>query len=331
VTGEPLSLGRRRNEANELKIKGCLILSTSPLAQPARKPLGAVSISHKRPLYRGRRRRHTGKERDYETGLYYYGARYLDGKTSRWISGDPAIGDYVPGPGQGPNKLSGMGGVYNTVNFHVYHYSNNNPVKYTDSDGREIEWVQGKNVKDEQMAAIKAETDSLMNSGTMAGDRYKELYDNKDVKVTINVNLTGDSDCDAENWDNATNGMGSNSTVNINVNDTRNYENESVARDTGATLAHEVSGHAYDNYKGLSPYHAKNGTWPGRFKSEQTATAMENEYRSFKGLNQRTKYGGNWYMPIYTKAQNMWYAYSATFVDGKFYNRDEKPPKIWRP
>ena len=31
--------------------------------------------------------RFTGKEYDQETGLYYYGARYLDPKTSRWVSG----------------------------------------------------------------------------------------------------------------------------------------------------------------------------------------------------------------------------------------------------
>ncbi len=35
----------------------------------------------------------TGKELDEETGLYYYGARYLDQKTSRWLSTDPALGD----------------------------------------------------------------------------------------------------------------------------------------------------------------------------------------------------------------------------------------------
>jgi RHS repeat-associated protein len=41
--------------------------------------------------------RFTGKERDGETGLCYYGARYLDSKASRWLSTDPAVGDYVPG------------------------------------------------------------------------------------------------------------------------------------------------------------------------------------------------------------------------------------------
>lgn len=33
-------------------------------------------------------------------------------------------------------NLPGMGGIYNTVNFHLYHYAGNNPVKYTDPTGR---------------------------------------------------------------------------------------------------------------------------------------------------------------------------------------------------
>ena len=32
---------------------------------------------------------------------------------------------------------AGEGGVYNTVNLNVYHYAGNNPVKYTDPDGRQ--------------------------------------------------------------------------------------------------------------------------------------------------------------------------------------------------
>ena len=38
-------------------------------------------------------------------------------------------------------NLSGMGGVFNTVNLHLYHYAGNNPVKYVDPDGRDIEEV----------------------------------------------------------------------------------------------------------------------------------------------------------------------------------------------
>ena len=86
--------------------------------------------------------RFTGKEMDEETGLYYYGARYLDPKYSRWLSGDPALSDYIP---KAPiddeakkhnEKLPGMGGVFNVVNLHLYHYAGNNPVKYTDPDGK---------------------------------------------------------------------------------------------------------------------------------------------------------------------------------------------------
>lgn len=67
-----------------------------------------------------------------ETGLYYYGARYLDPKYSRWLSGDPALNDYMAGSSVGED------GIYNTVNFNVYHYGGNNPIKYTDPDGRNI-------------------------------------------------------------------------------------------------------------------------------------------------------------------------------------------------
>ena len=78
-----------------------------------------------------------------ETGVNYYGARYLDPKYSRWLSGDTALSDYIPkAPIDDEAKkhnenLPGMGGIYNTVNLHLYHYAGNNPVKYTDPDGKD--------------------------------------------------------------------------------------------------------------------------------------------------------------------------------------------------
>jgi RHS repeat-associated protein len=56
------------------------------------------------------------KERDVETGLYYYGARYYDPRISLWASVDPMAGKY---PGLSP-----------------YNYCLNNPVKMVDPDGK---------------------------------------------------------------------------------------------------------------------------------------------------------------------------------------------------
>ena len=72
----------------------------------------------------------TGKEKDEETGLYYYGARYLDPKYSLWKSTDPALSEYMSG------SDAGEGGVYNHINLNLYHYAGNNPINYIDPDGR---------------------------------------------------------------------------------------------------------------------------------------------------------------------------------------------------
>jgi RHS repeat-associated protein len=111
--------------------------------------------------------RFTGKERDKETGLYYYGARYLDPKDSRWLSVDPAMGDYVPNAGQDAGKLPGMGGVFNYVNLHMYHYAGNNPVKYTDPDGEIIFQVAQRYV----MNANTYQDEKLGGSDTSVGKK----------------------------------------------------------------------------------------------------------------------------------------------------------------
>ena len=61
-----------------------------------------------------------GKELDEETGLYYYGARYLDPTGAMWLSVDPLFEKYV---GMSP-----------------YNYCAGNPVKLVDVDG-EAPWI----------------------------------------------------------------------------------------------------------------------------------------------------------------------------------------------
>ena len=38
-----------------------------------------------------------GKELDEETGLYYYGARYYDARTSEWLAVDPVADEFLGG------------------------------------------------------------------------------------------------------------------------------------------------------------------------------------------------------------------------------------------
>ena len=77
------------------------------------------------------------------------GARYLDPRYSMWISTDPALGEYIPAAPVSDEarkhneNLPGIGGLYNFVNFNLYHYTGNNPVKYTDPTGMVVDLLIG--------------------------------------------------------------------------------------------------------------------------------------------------------------------------------------------
>jgi RHS repeat-associated protein len=64
----------------------------------------------------------TGKERDAETGLDYFGARYMSSAQGRFTSPDePFAGQHTDEP----------------QSWNMYVYVRNNPLRYTDPDGRD--------------------------------------------------------------------------------------------------------------------------------------------------------------------------------------------------
>lgn len=76
-------------------------------------------------------KRFVGKEKDEETGLSYFGARYEDARTGRFISVDP-VRVVDPMTSKTNEKL-----LLNPQRLNVYAYALNNPYRYVDPDGRE--------------------------------------------------------------------------------------------------------------------------------------------------------------------------------------------------
>jgi len=78
-----------------------------------------------------------GKELDRETNLSYYGARYLDMKTSLWLNVDP-LATYNP-IFEEEFYFDGQhnGGIYNSGNLSNYNYCYQNPILYVDPNGKQ--------------------------------------------------------------------------------------------------------------------------------------------------------------------------------------------------
>ena len=84
-----------------------------------------------------------GKELDSETNLTYFGARYLDMKTSLWLNTDPLSG-YNPIQ-ETEHYIDGQhnNGVFNPMNHNTYGYTYNNPVIYVDPTGKQAYFIHG--------------------------------------------------------------------------------------------------------------------------------------------------------------------------------------------
>ena len=95
-----------------------------------------------------------GKELDKETGLYYYGARFYDPRTSLWLSVDPKVEKYP--------------------NLTPYNYCADNPVFFTDPDGTTIVYSGAMNSK--QLRLLITANILASQHSEIFHSIYKELY-----------------------------------------------------------------------------------------------------------------------------------------------------------
>lgn len=109
---------------------------------------------------------HTGKERDAETGLDYFGARYFSGAQGRFTSPDKPFADQH---------------VYDPQSWNLYIYARNNPLRFLDLHGeaviesRKIQTyrVQGRSASEafanaRQVSGFKSESGERMSGLTLS-------------------------------------------------------------------------------------------------------------------------------------------------------------------
>ena len=139
----------------------------------------------------------TSKELDSETGLYYFGARYYDPRTSVWQSPDPILEKYLP-TGGNANNLAGNGGVYNPLNLAMYIYAHQNPLKFTDPDGNEISVkVEGANVRihlTAQATGSKASAATEKQFKTSVEKEFSGTFGKYKVATTVDIKTGGKVD-----------------------------------------------------------------------------------------------------------------------------------------
>ncbi len=132
-------------------------------------PFGTTSYQSRNHDISQKRYRYTGKERDEETGLYYYGARYYAAWLGRWASTDPAM--FVDG-------------------YNLYVYTTNNPIRFIDKKGeKEIQPFLPEELKREDITRainIFSKSDiSKTNMGQKVCNKLNELMEEDEIGIEV--------------------------------------------------------------------------------------------------------------------------------------------------
>jgi RHS repeat-associated protein len=230
--------------------------------------------------------RYTGKERDTESGLDYFGARYYASSMGRWMSPDwSAKAEAVP-----------YSILDNPQSLNLYSYGWNNPLSNRDEDGHEIDLTgsdKDKLAEQQRLAANASKTDK---NGLSESSLFKQTTD-KDGKTTLTldkdaaknfqgshsdgynlltgaINATPVITVQMSNFDSFTGRPDSNGNVTVNLNRNvsgidlvsplRGFDGQVIPNPFQIIAGHEVLGHAYQQdimHRGIQGTSADREMW----------------------------------------------------------------------
>ena len=190
------------------------------------------------------------KELDEETGLYYYGARYLNPTNGMWLSVDPLW-----------EKYAGMS---------PYNYCADNPVKLVDVDGREVD-ING--LTDEQLKIFNENMNSLRESSPLFNKLYSALETSKN-RYTIKVGKTSGIKDENEKVVSYVDGQYSPKTNAITF--------LSIDKTGTAAVVAEEFFHAYQLSENKEKY--ANGEFNYEFEAKVFTTAVCSEYLGYEDI-----------------------------------------------
>lgn len=218
----------------------------------------------------------TGKERDAETGLDFFGARYFSSAQGRWTSADwSAIPEPIPYA-----KLD------NPQSLNLYQYSLNNPLSLRDDDGHEIIYITtGPGALKNQQTVRDSVTAILANPNTKGYlNKFVGTAPGTPDLVIQNGDLSaGDSKTTAPDGTPGTSTVMGNTDPNITTDGQSGgpiitIDNRTTAGETPSVLTHE-SVHAGESQKNPAQFaedsKAEAGLAHDKRPQEQRANAVQ--------------------------------------------------------
>lgn len=256
----------------------------------------------------------TGKERDSETGLDYFGARYYGSNMGRFMSPDEFTGgpvEFWGGTRGRPGPLP-YADITNPQSLNKYAYAYNNPLRYIDPDGHKVALSGSAQDQEEEKKRLIAnaskkgeaalfktvvdkngKTQLVVDKSAAANFKgehsagYNLLVGAIGAKQTITVGMS-----DKDSFTGVPDAQG-NVTVNLNRNEAaldrisplRGYDGQKIPNPFNIIAGHEVLGHAYASdilglTKGMT--YAQEEVW--------VRQNVENTLRYEQGLPQRDPY-----------------------------------------